>query len=58
MIGMIIPDVTNPFFPSVVRGAEDVAFAHGYRLILCNTDNDHAKEIFFSMSCAPIVPPA
>jgi LacI family transcriptional regulator len=42
----------------VVRGAEDVAFAHGYRLILCNTDNDHAKEIFFSMSCAPIVPPA
>jgi DNA-binding LacI/PurR family transcriptional regulator len=31
----------------VVRGAEDVAFAHGYRLILCNTDNDHAKEIFF-----------
>jgi len=47
MIGMIIPDVTNPFFPAVVRGAEDVAFAHGYRLILCNTDNDHAKEIVF-----------
>jgi len=45
MIGMIIPDITNPFFPAVVRGAEDVAFAHGYRLILCNTDNDHAKEI-------------
>ena len=45
MIGMIIPDITNPFFPSVVRGAEDVAFANGYRLVLCNTDNDHAKEI-------------
>lgn len=45
MIGMIIPDITNPFFPAVVRGAEDVAFSHGYRLILCNTDNDHAKEI-------------
>jgi LacI family transcriptional regulator len=45
MIGMIIPDITNPFFPAVVRGAEDVAFANGYRLILCNTDNDHAKEI-------------
>ena len=26
MLGMIIPDITNPFFPSVVRGAEDVAF--------------------------------
>ncbi|MHB1024006.1 MAG: LacI family DNA-binding transcriptional regulator [Acidobacteriaceae bacterium] len=45
MIGMIIPDVTNPFFPSVVRGAEDIAFSNGYRLILCNTDNDHAKEL-------------
>jgi len=45
MIGMIIPDVTNPFFPAVVRGAEDVAFSNGYRLVLCNTDNDHGKEI-------------
>jgi len=45
MIGMIIPDVTNPFFPAVVRGAEDVAFSHGYRLVLCNTDNDHSKEL-------------
>jgi LacI family transcriptional regulator len=45
IIAMIIPDIVNPFFPSVVRGAEDMAFADGYRLILCNTDNDHAKEI-------------
>ncbi len=44
MIGMIIPDITNPFFPAVVRGVEDVAFSNGYRLILCNTDNDHGKE--------------
>jgi len=45
MLGMVIPDVTNPFFPAVVRGAEDVAFANGYRLVLCNTDNDHQKEL-------------
>lgn len=45
VIGMIIPDITNPFFPSVVRGAEDQAFSNGYRLILCNTDNDHSKEL-------------
>lgn len=45
MIGMVIPDITNPFFPAVVRGAEDIAFVHGYRLVLCNTDNDHAKEL-------------
>ena len=45
VIGMIIPDITNPFFPAVVRGAEDTAFSNGYRLILCNTDNDHSKEL-------------
>jgi LacI family transcriptional regulator len=45
VIGMIIPDITNPFFPAVVRGAEDQAFSNGYRLILCNTDNDHSKEL-------------
>lgn len=45
IIGMIIPDITNPFFPAVVRGAEDTAFANGYRLVLCNTDNDHTKEL-------------
>lgn len=44
MIGMIIPDITNPFFPGVVRGVEDVAYKHSYRLVLCNTDNDPAKE--------------
>ena len=44
MIVMIVPDITNPFFPGAVRGAEDVAFQHGYRLVLCNSDNDFAKE--------------
>jgi DNA-binding LacI/PurR family transcriptional regulator len=45
ILAMIIPDILNPFFPGVVRGAEDVAFANGYRLVLCNTDNDHSKEV-------------
>jgi LacI family transcriptional regulator len=44
MIGMIIPDITNPFFPAVVRGVEDVAYTHSYRLVLCNADNDPGKE--------------
>lgn len=44
ILGMIIPDITNPFFPSVVRGAEDVAFQNSLRVILCNTDNDPTKE--------------
>jgi DNA-binding LacI/PurR family transcriptional regulator len=45
MIGMIIPDITSPFFPGVVRGAEDVAYRRSYRMVLCNTDNDPDKEI-------------
>ncbi|MDR7483642.1 MAG: LacI family DNA-binding transcriptional regulator, partial [Armatimonadota bacterium] len=43
-IGLIIPSVTNPFYPSVARGAEDAAFAAGYDLLLCNSDRDPAKE--------------
>ncbi len=44
MLGMVIPDITNPFFPGVVRGVEDVAFKRSFRVILCNADNDPAKE--------------
>ncbi len=45
ILAMIIPDILNPFFPGIVRGAEDVAFSNGFRLVLCNTDNDHEKEV-------------
>ncbi|MDF2675507.1 MAG: transcriptional regulator [Clostridiales bacterium] len=44
VIGLILPDITNPFFPEVVRGVEDTANAHGYNIILCNTDDDEKKE--------------
>jgi DNA-binding LacI/PurR family transcriptional regulator len=44
MIVMVVPDIMNPFFPHAVRGAEDVAFQNGYRLVLCNSDNDSVKE--------------
>ncbi|MGD0893556.1 MAG: LacI family DNA-binding transcriptional regulator [Terracidiphilus sp.] len=47
IIGMIIPDITNPFFPAVVRGVEDVAYRDSYRLVLCNTDNDPSKEAIY-----------
>jgi len=47
MLVMMIPDVTNPFFPAVVRGVEDVAYKSSYRLVLCNTDNDPRKEISY-----------
>src|SRR5215831_18316084 len=43
-IGMIVPDIVNPFFPMVVRGAEDAAQGHGYNLLLCNSDDSLSKE--------------
>lgn len=43
-IGLILPDVTNPFFSEVAKGIEDAAAKRGYSLILCNTDNKENKE--------------
>ncbi|MFY9530007.1 MAG: LacI family DNA-binding transcriptional regulator [Candidatus Acidiferrales bacterium] len=43
-IGIIVPDIANPFFPLVVRGAEDVAHKAGYSTVLCNSDNQRDKE--------------
>jgi len=43
-IGLIIPDIANPFFPELARGAEDKASETGYNIIFCNTDDDPDKE--------------
>jgi LacI family transcriptional regulator len=43
-LGLIISDITNPFFTALVRGIEDAANARGYALILCNTDERLEKE--------------
>ena len=43
-LGLIVPDVANPFFTLVVRGAEEVAWRAGYHVILCNTQADIERE--------------
>ena len=43
-IGMLLPDLTNPLFPPIVRGIEDVLLEAGYTLVLANTDNSEQKE--------------
>ncbi|MFG1710581.1 LacI family DNA-binding transcriptional regulator [Nonomuraea sp. M3C6] len=43
-IGLIIPDLTNPLFPPIVRGIEDVLGGVGYNAWIINTDNDPARE--------------
>ncbi|GBF76751.1 LacI family transcriptional regulator [Paenibacillus sp. 598K] len=44
-LGLLIPDLVNPFFAELARHVEDRAHALGYNLIICNTDNDINKEI-------------
>ncbi|MBF8186128.1 LacI family DNA-binding transcriptional regulator [Nonomuraea sp. K274] len=41
---VIISDIGNPFFTSLVRGVEDVAQEAGHSVVLCNSDEDAAKE--------------
>ena len=44
VLALIISDVENPFFTAIARGVEDVAHAAGYSLVLCNSDDEQAKE--------------
>ncbi|GAC1568664.1 MAG: LacI family DNA-binding transcriptional regulator [Ktedonobacteraceae bacterium] len=44
IIGLIISDIQNPFFTSLVRAVEDVANAHQYAIFLCNSDENIDKE--------------
>ena len=41
---VIISDIDNPFFTTMFRGVEDVAQPAGFSVLLCNTDNDPARE--------------
>lgn len=43
-IGLVIPDITNPFFPEVARGIEDRAEEEGYSVFLCNTNWEKERE--------------
>ncbi len=43
-VGLIIPDITNPFFPEVARGAEDLLEKKGYSVFLCNSNWEKNRE--------------
>jgi LacI family transcriptional regulator len=44
-LALVVPDITNTFWTTVVRGVEDVAQRHSYSVLLCNTDEDLAKQL-------------
>jgi LacI family transcriptional regulator len=43
-VGLVLPDLTNPLFPPIVRGIEDVLSPAGYSALIVNTDNDLDRE--------------
>src|SRR5207248_1622628 len=46
-IGLVVLDVANPFFTDVARGVEDEASESGLAVILCNSDDQQAKETHY-----------
>jgi LacI family transcriptional regulator len=44
VIGLVVPDISNPFFTDLARGVNNAAFAAKYVVILCNTDESSEKE--------------
>jgi DNA-binding LacI/PurR family transcriptional regulator len=47
IIGLIVSDIQNPFFTTVARAVEDVAYQHQFSVFLCNTDEDPEKETLY-----------
>ncbi|OLC61175.1 MAG: hypothetical protein AUH89_02930 [Ktedonobacter sp. 13_1_40CM_4_52_4] len=47
MIGLIIPDNSNPFYAELARAIEDAGFAAGYSVILCNSDLSEEKQLAY-----------
>jgi LacI family transcriptional regulator len=43
-IGVLVPDITNPLFPPILRGIEDRLQDEGYTSLIVNTDNDPGRE--------------
>lgn len=46
-LGVVIPDVQNPYYGGVIRGMEDAAKLFGYSLLICNTDRDEKRVLSY-----------
>jgi LacI family transcriptional regulator len=44
-LGLILPDISNPFFSGVARGVERAASAEGYSILVCDTEEDPQREL-------------
>jgi LacI family transcriptional regulator len=47
VVALIIPDITNPFYPVLSRGLEQALASAGYRTFICSSDGDSERELDF-----------
>src|SRR5580692_7800323 len=40
LLGLIVSEITNPFFPELIQGFEDIAVEHGYEILISSTNYD------------------
>lgn len=45
MIGVIVPNIENPFFNELAKAVEEEAYRNGYKMLLCNSNNNTEKEL-------------
>jgi LacI family transcriptional regulator len=43
-VALVVPEIENPFFTTISRGVEDVAYAAGYTVFVCNTDEQEDRQ--------------
>ncbi len=44
-LGLVVPDISNPFFSGVARGVENTASSKGYSILVCNTEENPQREL-------------
>ena len=57
LVGIVVPDITNPLFPPIVRGAEHVLTSGGYTVLLTDTDNDLDRRRCSGSQAPQALPP-
>lgn len=60
IIGLLLPDISNPFFMLIARGVEDIALKHGFQVLIGNSDNSLEKakgyiSTFNSHNCMGVI---
>lgn len=55
VLGLLLPDMSNPFFTQVARGVEDTAMAHGYHIMIGNGAMNEHKELNYLATLKRII---